>query len=105
MKLLMYLLASFAIVFLIWRVKKDFNLKSKIEKPIFIFVCFLSLMGYLSSPYLIQKYIIGCEVDYIIGKTTYVTSDKVFYFYNLDSGLNTWSSTNFNEGEFICAPI
>jgi hypothetical protein len=99
---LLVFLISFALILGI--LKRILKLDSGIQYVMLGMAISLSVIGYLSSPYLIQRYILGCEVDFIIGKTTYVVGDKTHYFYNLDSGLSTWSNTNLKVNEFICSP-
>jgi hypothetical protein len=103
MKLLMYITAFILFIYLLNEVRKDFNIpKSKYRKQIVIGALLLSLLGWLSLPGLMQKLLFGCNIDFIQKKTTYVTQDRTYYFYELDSGLGIWSNTNLKRGDAIC---
>lgn len=64
----------------------------------------LSILGWLSLPGLMQQILMGCTVDIIQQKTTYVTGNRTHYFYQLDSGFNVWSNSNYKAGDAICTP-
>jgi hypothetical protein len=49
-----------------------------------------------------QKLLFGCNIDFIQKKTTYITPDRTYYFYELDSGLGIWSNSNLKRGDAIC---
>ena len=71
---------------------------------IFFFVFVLGVIAFLSYPYLIQRLVLGCEVEFISNKTTSITGDRVFYFYEFNSGKSVWSNSNLNIGDVVCRP-
>jgi len=69
----------------------------------YLFMFIVASLGYLSLPWLIQKYQYNCFFMLVTKRETYKTDNTTSYKYILDDKYYSWSMKKYNVGDVVCS--